>query len=117
MRGPGEDAGLRLVSPATTWLLERPLAFRWEPVAGARGYRFELTDSGGKPLHEARTAGTTVELPASVALEAGRTYGWQVKAELPGGKTTEGWTEFGLAAPDLFGHPANSRGRMLHWWR
>jgi hypothetical protein len=101
MRGGAEEAGLRLVSPVSTWLLERPKAFRWEPFAGAGAYRFQLTDSGGKPLHEARVTGTVVEMPAGVALEVGRTYGWQVKAELDGAKSAEGWTEFGLAAPDL----------------
>jgi hypothetical protein len=101
MRGPAEASGVRLVSPVSTWLLERPAAFRWEPVAGASGYRFELTDSTGKALHEMRTGATAVDMAAGLALEVGRTYGWQVRAELPGGKTVEGWTEFGLATPEL----------------
>lgn len=101
MRGAGDEGALRLVSPVSTWLLERPAAFRWEPLPGAGGYRFELTDSAGKPLHETRTTGTVAVIPAGLALEVGRTYGWQVKADLPGGKSAEGWTEFGLATPDL----------------
>ena len=101
MRGPVEVSGVRLVSPVSTWLFERPTAFRWEPVASAGGYRFQLTDSSGKLLHETLTTALMVELSATVALEAGRTYGWQVRAEVPGGKAVEGWTEFGLAAPDL----------------
>ena len=101
MRGRAEEGGVRLVSPVSTWLLERPASFRWQPVPGVGEYRFQLTDSTGKPLHEVRTAAASAELPAGIALEVGRTYGWQVKAELPGGKTIEGWTEFGLAAPEL----------------
>jgi hypothetical protein len=101
MRGPAEETGLRLLSPVSTWLLQRPAAFRWAPLAGASGYRFELTDSVGKPLHETRTTSTVVEIPAGLALEVGHTYGWHVKADLPGGTTAEGWTEFGLATPDL----------------
>jgi hypothetical protein len=101
MRGAAAESKVRLDSPASTWLLEAPRSFRWRPVAGAASYRFQLTDSNGKALHETRTATAAVELPAGVALEPGRTYGWQVQAELPGGKTIDGWTEFGLAGLDL----------------
>ena len=101
MRGGEESRPVRLAFPVSTWLLDRPAQFRWEPVAGAKTYRFQLTDSTGRPLHEARTAGTSVELPAAVVLEAGHTYGWQVWAELADGHTPDGWTEFGLAGPDL----------------
>jgi hypothetical protein len=101
MRGGEESRPVKLAFPVSTWLLERPAVFRWEPVTGAKTYRFQLTDSSGHPLHEARTAGASVELPAAVALEAGHTYGWQVWAELADGRTPDGWTEFGLAGPDL----------------
>jgi hypothetical protein len=101
MRGATAETKVRLDSPVSTWLLEAPRAFRWEPVAGATGYRFQLTDSNGKALHETRTATPAVDLPAGVALEPGRTYGWQVQADLPGGKTIDAWTEFGLAGADL----------------
>lgn len=101
MRGAPGESGLKLASPVSTWLLEPPKAFRWQPAPGAGGYRFQLTDSNGKLLYEVRTAATAVELPASIALEAGRTYGWQVQAELAGGRAVDGWTEFGVAAPDL----------------
>ena len=112
MRGgaPGESK-LALLSPASTWLLEAPRSFRWQPVAGAASYRFQLTDSNGKPLHEARTSAASVELPAGVALEAGRTYGWQVQADLSGGRTVDGWTEFGVAGPDLRARVDRARPR------
>jgi hypothetical protein len=101
MRGGEESRPVKLAFPVSTWLLERPKAFRWEPVAGAKTYRFQLTDTAGRPLHEARTSATSVDLPTAVALEAGHTYGWQVWAELADGRTPDGWTEFGLAGPDL----------------
>lgn len=101
MRGGDESRPVELVFPVSTWLLERPAAFRWRPVTGAKMYRFQLTDSTGRPLHELSTTRTSIDLPAAVALEAGRTYGWQVWAELADGRTPDGWTEFGLAGPDL----------------
>jgi len=101
MRGAPGDSKLQLASPVSTWLLEAPRTFRWQPLSGAGSYRFQLTDSNGKTLHEARTSAAAVELPAGVALEAGRTYGWQVQAELPGGRAVDGWTEFGVAGPEL----------------
>lgn len=111
MRGVAAETNVRLDSPASTWLLEPPQAFRWAPLAGAAGYRFQLTDSNGKVLHEARTTAASVALPASVALEAGRTYGWQVQAELAGGRVADGWTEFGVAGPDLRARVDRARPR------
>lgn len=103
MRGPPAESAdrMRLASPVSTWLLARPDAFRWQPAPGASGYRFQLTDSDGRTLHAARTMTTSVELPATVALDVGRTYGWMVEADLGGGRTADAWTEFGLAAPEL----------------
>lgn len=111
MRGVPGESKLQLVSPASTWLLEVPKSFRWQPVAGAASYRFQLTDSNGKPLHEARTSAAAVDLPAGVAFEAGRTYGWQVQAELAGGRSVDGWTEFGVAGPDLRARVDRARPR------
>lgn len=111
MRGVPGESKLQLISPASTWLLEAPKSFRWQPVAGAASYRFQLTDSNGKPLHEARTSAAAVELPAGVAFEAGRTYGWQVQAELAGGRAVDGWTEFGVAGPDLRARVDRARPR------
>jgi hypothetical protein len=111
MRGAPGESRLQLVSPASTWLLEPPRSFRWQPVTGAASYRFQLTDSNGKPLHEARTSSSSVELPAGVALEAGRTYGWQVQADLAGGRAVDGWTEFGVAGPDLRARVDRARPR------
>ena len=111
MRGAPGESKLQLVSPASTWLLEPPRSFRWQPLAGAAAYRFQLTDSNGKPLHDVRTSAAAVELPAGVAFEAGRTYGWQVQAELPGGRAVDGWTEFGVAGPDLRARVDRARPR------
>ena len=111
MRGAPGESKLQLASPVSTWLLEPPKSFRWQPVAGAVGYRFQLTDSNGKLLHEARTPAAAVELPASIALDTGRTYGWQVQAELPGGSVVDGWTEFGVAGPDLRARVDRARPR------
>lgn len=101
MRGNGDDGAVQLGFPVATWLTERPDAFRWTAVSNATGYRFSLTDGTGRALHEARVKINTVELPGGIALEPGRTYGWQVIADLPDGKSIEGWTEFGVASPEL----------------
>lgn len=101
MRGTTGESNVRLDSPVSTWLLVPPQVFRWVPLAGASGYRFQLTDSNGKALYEARTSAASVALPANVVIEPGRTYGWQVQADLPGGRVADGWTEFGVAGPDL----------------
>jgi len=101
MRGNGDDGAVQLGFPVATWLTERPDAFRWTAVSDATGYRFALTDGTGRALHEARVKVNTVELPAGVVLDPGRTYGWQVIADLADGKSVEGWTEFGVASPEL----------------
>ncbi len=101
MRGAGDEGAVMLAYPVATWLTERPDAFRWTPVSNATGYRFTLTDAAGRVLHESRPRINAVDLPAALALEPGRTYGWQVVAELADGKSIEGWTEFGVASADL----------------
>jgi hypothetical protein len=111
MRGAAAESKVELASPVSTWLLEAPKSFRWRPVPGAAGYRFQLTDSNGKLLHEARTQATAVELPAGVALDPGRTYGWQVQADLAGGRAIDAWTEFGVAGPDLHARVDRARPR------
>lgn len=101
MRGDAQADRIALVSPVSTWLLERPAAFRWQTAPGASRYRLALSDASGRTLHEVATTATSAELPASVALEPGRLYGWLVTAELASGKTAEGWSEFGVAGADL----------------
>jgi hypothetical protein len=101
-RADGAVRPLRLTTPASTWLLEAPQQFRWSALAGVQSYRFELTDDRGTVLFVAeRLAAAQIDLPAAVRLEPGRTYAWQVIAQGADGSRAEGWTEFGIAAPDL----------------
>ncbi len=101
MRGNADDGAVQLAFPVATWLTERPDAFRWTALANATGYRFSLTDGHGRALHQSTVRINTIELPGAITLEPGRTYGWQVIADLPDGKSIEGWTEFGVASPEL----------------
>ncbi len=102
MRGEPRAEALQLASPASTWLLDPPALFRWAPVPGVQSYRFELTDDRGGVLFSAESVtATQIVLPAEVKLEAGRTYAWQVRTQRADGSRVEGWTEFGIAAPEL----------------
>jgi hypothetical protein len=63
----------------------RPAVFEWKPTEGARAYRVRLLDAKGDMIWSSgEVKGTTVALPADVALRPGRHY-WQVVAVLADG--------------------------------
>lgn len=101
MRGTADAKALKLIAPAGTWILETRPDFRWQQLAGVTVYRFQLTDNAGGLLHQADVREERASLPASVELQAGQTYAWQVNASLPDGRQVEGWAEFGVADAGL----------------
>jgi hypothetical protein len=103
MRGSPFDQGVRLVSPVATWLLERPSTLRWEKPANVpeSDFTVQLADGENRIVFQTTTRATVLSVPDDVRLEPGKLYGWQVTAALAGGKTIEGWAEFGVADDNL----------------
>lgn len=61
-------------------LSRAPAALRWQPAAGARGYRVEMLDADAEPLWTSRTVtATALPWPDEVAATPG-TYYWRVLA-------------------------------------
>jgi hypothetical protein len=61
-------------------------ALRWHGVSGADRYRATLFDDAGAVVYETQTVDTTVTLPETVALQAGRSYLWKVEARTGWGR-------------------------------
>ena len=79
--GSAAPLPLRPVGTQTT----RPSVFEWKPTEAARAYRVQLFDGQGDRIWSSgEITGTTVALPADVALRPGRHY-WQVMAVPAGG--------------------------------
>jgi hypothetical protein len=60
--------------------------FRWQPLAGAIGYRLVIVDRGLNPVQHSPAMRTTHWRPQR-PLHPGQTYLWQVTATLHGGST------------------------------
>jgi hypothetical protein len=73
-----------IVVPRDQSLLDEPPArLEWPEVPGADSYEVELFDDESRPLWKsAELRATSLELPAGLALPAGRTYYWRVAARL-----------------------------------
>jgi hypothetical protein len=61
-------------------------ALRWHRVSGADRYRATLFDDAGAVVYETQTVDTTVVLPETLRLEAGRSYLWKVEARTGWGR-------------------------------
>jgi hypothetical protein len=57
---------------------KRP-AFRWNAIGESTVYRFSLTDDAGAIVWISDRRDTSLELPASVVLQSGKTYLWRVE--------------------------------------
>ena len=75
----------QLVAPPEAASVQQSRTFRWRPVAGARGYVFEIFTAAGTPVFTTRTSDTTVTLPADVRLEPEVEHRWWVAGELSDG--------------------------------
>lgn len=79
-----EPSDVILVHPAQPAVREARPAFQWEPTQGAGSYTFTLRGPNGRIRFTTRVTNTTLELPASVRLESGKTYRWALTTTLPG---------------------------------
>lgn len=100
---------LPLLSLSQTVSLETRPTFRWSPVEGAGPYRFELLDSAGAVLYEARIETTELRLPDSIALVEGKAYTWEVSTRRANGMRFSNFGDFTVASPALRGEAAKLR--------
>ena len=101
MRSAGPRSRIRLVNPSGTKTIAAPPEFRWADDQPGLTYRFELTDDTGRTLHEADVKGTSLKLPAGVALKDGVTYTWSVSARSADGRKFSSMADFSIAPPGL----------------
>lgn len=88
---------LPLLSASGTSVLDARPVFRWKPVDGAGPYRFELQDSAGAVLHEARTDATELRLPEGITLVEGKSYTWEVSTRRANGAMYANFGDFTVA--------------------
>jgi hypothetical protein len=97
MRSAGPKGRIRLLNPSGTRTVEASPEFRWQFEAAGVTYRFELLDETGKLLYETDLAGTSVSLPATVALAENAPYTWTVSTRLPDGRKYSSTSDFSIA--------------------
>ena len=85
MRGR-PSARIKLLSLADTRTLDARPEFRWQALAGAKSYHFNLNDPTGRTVLEFDVEGDSYKLPASVRLEEGANYSWDLSARLGDGR-------------------------------
>lgn len=105
MRSLGKTSRIRLLTLAGTRTLEPSPEFRWQPIPGIKQYRFELADMTGRALLETEVGGGSFSLPASLKLEEGVRYSWEISARLPDGRKYAASADFSVA-------PAAERARV-----
>ena len=96
MRSASPIISPRLLSPSATKIATAAPVFRWEPVAGAVMYRFQLVDADGRTVAAAETGDTETALPPSLRLQTGAPYSWSVEVRLPGDRKRVSRTEFAV---------------------
>lgn len=101
MRSSRPTARIRLLSLSGTKTLDTEPEFRWQELEPALTYRFELTDDTGKSMHEASVRGNAVKLPASVRLQDGVSYTWEVSTRAADGRRYVSAGDFSIATLQL----------------
>ncbi len=107
MRSAGTGR-IQLLTLASTRTLEATPEFRWQAVSSADVYRFRLSDRTGT-LHEADVQATVYRLPATVSLQRGAIYTWEVSAQFEDGRRHTGVGDFSLAPQELAAAVAAAR--------
>ena len=69
--------------PADGETLRSPVVFRWSKAEKSIGSHFILYRESGTVIWESPVTDTTVSLPSSVVLEAGKKYFWAVETVFP----------------------------------
>ncbi|MBI3043631.1 MAG: hypothetical protein HYY78_12500 [Betaproteobacteria bacterium] len=101
MRGSRPTARIKLLTLSGTKTLEMAPDFRWQEIESRPRYRFEITDDTGKSLHESEVTETSFKLPASVRLQEGVTYTWEVSARTPDGRRYVSASDFSIAPAEV----------------
>lgn len=101
MRGGRSTARIKLLSLSGTKTLDAAPEFRWQGVEPGMTYRFELTDDTGHSLHESEVQATSLRLPASVQLQPGASYTWEVSARTADNRRYVSAGDFSIAPADL----------------
>ena len=100
---------IRLLSANGTRVLDTQPELRWqEPLPGLR-YSVEIADETGRSLYEAQAEGPSFTLPASLQLQDGMAYTWDVAARLPDGRKYASKGEFSIASAELRAQTAAAR--------
>jgi hypothetical protein len=101
MRSNPASGHIRLLTLSGTKTLETHPEFRWQPLDGAKSYRFELMDGSGRVVAEQNLNGVSYRLPSTVFMDAGATYTWQVSVRLADGRRYAGTGDFSLVSAAL----------------
>ena len=101
MRSSRASGRIRMLTLTGTKTLESAPEFRWQQTSSITRYGFRLNDDMGKPLLEAEVEGTTYRLPASVQLNEGVAYTWELSAQFPDGRRYSSTGDFALATAEL----------------
>lgn len=101
MRGFRTGARIRLLNLHKTRTLETQPEFHWQPLQSGVKYQIEITDDTGRSIQEAQVDTPSFKLPASVALQEGVPYTWEVSARLPDGKKYSSSADFAIAPADV----------------
>jgi hypothetical protein len=97
MRTVRPEARIQLLTLNKTHTLESSPEFRWTALESGVAYGFELADSTGKIVYEAKVEGTSLRLPAGTTLAIGVPYTWEVTARLPDGRKYSSSADFAIA--------------------
>lgn len=100
MRGGHAIVALRARVPAGA-LTNAPERFVWESSAADATYAVEVRDESGAVVFEARTQGSTLAFPATLALRPGERYTWTVTVLGDRVGVASARQDFGLAADDV----------------
>jgi len=101
MRSSRTTARIKLLTLSATRALESSPEFRWQGIEGGGKYRFELTDDTGRSLYETEVQGTSLKLPASVALKEGASYTWEVSTRAPDNRRYVSAGDFTIAPAEV----------------
>lgn len=95
----GAESPITLVGPVGRVARERAARFAWHPVGKADRYTVVVVDTTGTEIFATETHDSTLALPDSVKLVAGREYLWWVQARLTDQSTVTAVTQRFLVAP------------------
>jgi hypothetical protein len=103
------SAGLRLLTPVASTVLEPSPEFVWQDLRSGVRYRFVLAEEGGATVLEAETEARSLRLPSGRALRSGARYRWEISVPVEGGQSQTVTATFRMASPELRAQAAAMR--------